>query len=69
MNKPDRPLWLAKPQLSDEAAAQMLNFLEELLVGFENAFYDQLNRYYASRGPSSEIPPPCEPSDPKDDRF
>jgi hypothetical protein len=69
VNEPDRPLWLAKPQLSDEAAAQMLNFLQELLVGFENAFYDQLNRYYASRGPSSEIPPPREASDPDADPF
>jgi hypothetical protein len=69
VNEPDPPLWLAKPQLSDEAAAQMLNFLQELLVGFENAFYDQLNRYYASPGPSSEIPPPCEASDPDADPF
>ena len=70
MNKHDRPLWLAKPQLSDEAAAQMLNFLQELLVGFENAFYDQLNGYYTiRRGPSSEIPPSSEASDPHANPF
>jgi hypothetical protein len=70
MNQHDRPLWLAKPQLSDEAAAQMLNFLQELLVGFENAFYDQLNRYYTTRrDPSSETPPSCEASDPDADPF
>jgi len=69
MNEPDRPLWLAKPQLSDEAAAQMLNFLQELLIGFENAFYDQLHRHYANRGPSPRTPRPYEPSDPDADPF
>jgi len=52
-------LWLAKPELSDEAAAQLLDFLYELLTGFENAYFDQLHRYYATHEPSAEnLPPP-----------
>ena len=68
MNEPDPSLWLAKPQLSDEAAAQLLNFLHELLTGFENAYFDQLHRYYASRSPLSKKPRPPE-SDPYQDPF
>ena len=47
-------LWLAKPELSDEAAAQLLDFLYELLTAFENAYFDQLHRYYATLEPSAE---------------
>jgi len=71
MNEPDDPLWLDKPQLTDEAAAQLVNFLQELLVAVENAFYVELNRYYArrSRGPSPYLPRSNEPSDPDTDPF
>ena len=68
MNQPDTPLWLTKPQLSDEAAAQLLNFLHELLAGFENAYFDQLHRYYTSRSPLGKEPRPPE-SDPNEDPF
>ena len=46
MNEPDPSSWLAKPELSDEAAAQVLDFLYELVTGFENAYFGQLHRYY-----------------------
>jgi hypothetical protein len=68
MNQPSPALWRAKPQLSDEAAAQLLNFLHELLTGFENAYFDQLHRYNASRSPLSKEPPPSE-SDTSEDPF
>jgi hypothetical protein len=68
MNEPGPALWLAKPQLSDEAAAQLFDFLHELLTGFENAYFDQLHRYYASRNPLSKEPRPPE-SDPNEDPF
>ena len=47
-HEPGPSLWLAKPELSDEAAAKLLDFLYELVTGFENAYFDQLHRYYAT---------------------
>jgi len=69
MNEPDPPLWLAKPNLSDEAAAQLLNFLLELLSGFEHAYSEQLHRYYTTRGPSTKTPCPPVQTDPNEDPF
>jgi hypothetical protein len=34
------------PELSDEGAADCLNFLYELTVAFEKHYADQLRRYY-----------------------
>jgi len=34
------------PELSDEAAAQCLDFLYELTLAFEKHYADQLRRYY-----------------------
>ncbi len=34
------------PELSDEAAAQMLDFLYELVTAFENYYGPQLRRYH-----------------------
>ena len=58
MHEPGSSLWLAKPELSDEAAAQLLDFLYELVTGFENAYFDQLHRYYATAESSAENLPP-----------
>ena len=69
MHEPGPTIWLAKPQLSDEAAAQLLDFLHELLSGFENAYYDQLHRYYASREPSAATPRPPQRLDLNQDPF
>ena len=69
MNEPDSPLWLAKPHLSDEAAVQLLNFLHELLTGFEHAYYEQLHRDYTRRAPSTKTPRPPAPTDPNEDPF
>ena len=68
MNKPGPTILLAKPDLSDEAAAQLLDFLHELLTAFENAYFDQLHRYYAHSGPSAKSIPPA-PWDPDEDPF
>ena len=46
MNEPGLSIWLAKPELSDESAAQVLDFLYELVTSFENAYFGQLHRYY-----------------------
>ena len=69
MNEPGPSLWLAKPELSDEAAAQLLDFLYELLTGFENAYFDQLHRYYATNEPSAENLPSHEPHNDDIDPF
>ena len=50
------------------AAAQLLNLLHELLTGFENAYFDQLHRYYTSRSPLSKEPRPPG-ADPNEDPF
>lgn len=54
MHAPAACLWLAKPELSDEAAAQRLDFLYELITGFENACFDQLHRYYVTSESSAD---------------
>ena len=36
------------PQLSDEAAAEMLSFLQEFSNAFEIQYFTQLRRYYQS---------------------
>jgi hypothetical protein len=69
MHEPAPSLWLAKPELSDEAAAQLLDFLYELLTGFENAYFDQLHRYYATDEPPAEIPPSPQHLAPDKDPF
>jgi len=69
MHEPDPSLWLAKPELSDEAAAQLLDFLYQLLTGFENAYFDQLHRYYTTHEPSADNLPPPQHLTPDDDPF
>ncbi len=69
MNEPEPSLSLAKPELSDEAAVELLDFLYELTTAFENAYYDQLHRYYASFHLSEHQQPPIGPLDPGEDTF
>jgi len=69
MPEPTPSLWLAKPELSDAAAAQLLDFLYQLLTGFENAYFDQLHRYYATQQSSAENLPPNEPQSDDIDPF
>ena len=69
MNEPEPSLWLAKPELSDETAAQLLDFLYELITGFENAYYDQLHRYASFDHSQHPQSPTEEPLDPSQDPF
>lgn len=70
MNEPGPSIRLAKPELSDESAAQVLDFLYELVTGFENAYFDQLHRYYdATRKPSAQNLPRQQPPNPDEDPF
>ena len=68
-HEPGASLWLAKPELSDEAAAQLLDFLYELVTGFENAYFDQLHRYYATAESSADNLPPDPPQNDDNDPF
>lgn len=45
MNHPSR-LFVDPPELSDNTASEMLNFLYELTTAFENHYVAQLRRYY-----------------------
>lgn len=67
MNEPGPSILLAKLELSDEAAAQVLEFLYELVTGFENAYFEQLQRYYATDEPSANTLPPLQPTDSGED--
>ena len=72
MNEPGPSIWLAKPELSDESAAQMLDFLYELVTGFENAYFDQLHRYYYDDDtgePSAQNLLPQQPLNPDEETF
>lgn len=40
------------PELSDEVASEMLDFLYEFINAFENQYSSQLRRYYQSSEPS-----------------
>lgn len=50
---PELPL----PPLTDEAAAEILGFLHNLLVAFENRYSAQLRRYYRDRSRHNLIEP------------
>lgn len=46
----DKPILIVEmPPLNDEAAAEVRNFLLELLLAFEARYYHQLQRYEHSK--------------------
>jgi hypothetical protein len=47
-------MFVDPPQLTDEAAAEVLDFLFELTNAFENQYLEQLRRHYQS----NELPYP-----------
>ncbi len=53
MNSPS-PLFAELPELSDEMASAILDFLHELSTAFENHYANQLRRYHQ----------PCDASQP-----
>ena len=44
-----RPLRIAPPPLSDQAAVDLLAFLHDLVAGFEARYGAQIHRYYEER--------------------
>jgi len=49
------PDWDTLPPLSDEAAAQILQFLYQWAAQFESHYYGQLCRYYEESTPDDQI--------------
>ncbi len=49
------------PELSDESAGQLNDFLNSFISAFEDRYYTQLQRYYQLQ---STIPKPSEPPEP-----
>lgn len=64
MLKPnDLPLVCLPVDLSDEAAAQLVEFLREFTEALENHYYAQLKRYYRSTDPAQHDPHSSDPTD------
>ena len=44
-----RPLRIAPPPLSDQAAVDLLEFLQDLVASFESHYFDQIHRFYEEK--------------------
>jgi hypothetical protein len=61
----DLPLLCLPVDLSDEAAAKLVEFLHELTEALERHYYAQLKRYYsATDSPQHDLDPAPESTDP-----
>lgn len=49
MPRHNRPIRIALPTLSDQAAVDILDFLYAAIECFESSYYVQLRRYYNER--------------------
>jgi hypothetical protein len=56
MNEPYPPVIALPEALSDQAAAQLLEFLYELTQRFESYYAGQLHRYYQQNDPTPPAP-------------
>ena len=65
----DLPLICLPVDLSDEAAAQLIEYLREFTDALENHYYAQLTRYYRSTGHDQQELPTSDPQDPTDPPF
>jgi hypothetical protein len=54
------------PELTDESAGQLLDWLNALVMAFENRYDTQLRRYYQVHA-VVEPPEPGEPREPRED--
>jgi len=61
MEPNDLPLVCLPVGLSDEAAAQVLEFLREFTEAFERHYFGQLHRYYQATEQRSTPRPPDPP--------
>jgi len=61
-----RPIRIALPPLSDQAAVDILEFLHNAVECFESRYFDQIHRYYFERSEhqmAQPDPPPCSDDD------
>ena len=65
MNTDQAVLGIPLPMLSDEAAVEILNFLEVALQIFESRYAHQINRYYDSISQHNIVK--CSPYENNDD--
>ncbi|MEK7387305.1 MAG: hypothetical protein AABZ83_12760 [candidate division NC10 bacterium] len=70
MLKPnDLPLICLPVDLSDEAAAKLLEFLQEITEAIESQYYAQITRYYRSTRHDQQDFHTSDPPDPTDPPF
>lgn len=70
MLKPnDLPLICLPVDLSDEAAAKLIEFLQEITEAIESHYYAQLTRYYRSTCHAQQDLDTSDPPDPTDPPF
>ena len=62
-----RPIRIAPPPLSDQAAVDLLDFLHDLVACFESRYLDQIHRFYEERSEHNLRQPA--PQFPDDDPF
>ena len=56
-----RPIRIALPPLSDQAAVDILEFLHDAVARFESRYFHQIHRYYAHRAEHQTRPPDPRP--------
>jgi len=62
-----RPIRIAPPPLSDQAAVDLLEFLRDLVACFESRYFDQIHRFHDQRSEHNRhraAPPPSTNDDP-----
>jgi hypothetical protein len=55
---PHSLLFLDPPDLSDEAASEMLDFLYQVTAAFESQYIEQIKRHYYEMAEKGEQPQP-----------
>ncbi len=66
MSHRSRPLRIALPPLSDQAAVDVLEFLHHAVECFESRYFGQIHRYYRERRDHpvrQRSAPPCSDDD------
>jgi hypothetical protein len=58
-----RPIRIALPPLSDQAAVDILEFLHDAVARFESRYFHQIHRYYTDRAEHQMRPPRPRPWD------
>ena len=57
MNNDNGVLIIEVPNLTDDAALQLLDFLHQFMLAFESRYYHQLQRAYQQQSPDERLYP------------